>query len=108
MKEIILICDPPFFNSVDVQVCDFPSGYDEELYRAGELKWRRRCKVTVEFAKVDVEQLKKQGKSYSEAMDYYKDWLYAVVKRHLASDWKCVDGYDQLMQMISEKVKLYY
>lgn len=108
MKEIILICDPPFFNSVDVQVCDFPSGYDEELYRAREIKWRRRCKVTVEFAKIDVLTLKQQGLDFDGAMEHYRNWLYSVVKMHIASDWKCVDGYEPLMQIIEDKVRLYY
>ena len=56
MKEIRLIPDEPLHNYVEISVIDFPAGRDEEP--------RRRCKVKVEFAKVDVEQLKKRGLGY--------------------------------------------
>lgn len=100
MKEIKLVADKPFFNSVDVAVMDFPNGVEGEL--------RKRCKVTIEYAKVDVEQLKKRGLSFDEAMEYYKDWLYKVVKVHISQDWTCVGGHDEVMEIIKEKVEQYY
>ena len=59
MKKIMLICESPFFNKVDVQVCDFPQGIDMSR-EASEQSPRMRCKVTVEFAEADVELLKRQ------------------------------------------------
>ncbi len=53
MKQIKLVPDPPFYNSVDVAVLDFPAGLDDPP--------RRRCKITVEFAEVDVRQLQARG-----------------------------------------------
>lgn len=100
MKEIKLIPDKPFFNSVDIAVMDFPSGLGGEE--------RKRCKVTVEYAKVDVEQLKKRGLSFDEAIEYYQDWLYKVIKVHISQDWVCVEGYNQVMDIIKEKVAQYY
>ncbi len=100
MKEIKLVADKPFFNSVDVAVMDFPNGVEGEP--------RKRCKVTIEYAKVDVEQLKKRGLSFDEAMEYYKDWLYKVVKVHISQDWTCVGGHDEVMEIIKEKVEQYY
>ncbi len=100
MKEIKLVPDKPFFNSVDVAVMDFPNGSNEEP--------RRRCKVTIEYAKVDVEQLKRRGLSFDEAMEYYKDWLYKVVKVHISQDWICVAGYEDVMAIVQEKVGQYY
>ena len=40
MKEIKLVCDTPFFDKVDVNVLDFPSGHEGEP--------RRRCKITLD------------------------------------------------------------
>lgn len=100
MKEIKLVPDKPFFNSVDIAVMDYPNGQDAEP--------RKRCKVTIEYAKVDVEQLKKRGLSFDEAMEYYKDWLYKVVKVHISQDWKCVEGYDSVIKIVEEKVRQYY
>lgn len=100
MKKIKLVPDKPFHNYVDVAVMDFPSGETD--------KARRRCGVTVEFSEYDVEQLKKQGLSFEEAIAYYKEWLYNIVKANLAQDWECVDGYDRVMSIIEEKVSAYY
>ena len=43
----------------------------------------------------------------------HEDWevkerLYDVVKMHLASDWECVFGYEELMDLIKERVGRYY
>ena len=100
MKEIKLIPDKPFHNYVDVAVMDFPDGLDKEP--------RKRCKVTVEFAEFEVEQLKKRGLDFEGAMKYYEDWLYNVIRVHLAQEWKCIDGWDTVIGIIKEKVFKYY
>lgn len=100
MKEIKLRADKPFKNNVDVAVLDFPQGRDGEE--------RQRCKITVEFAEYDVQQLQSRGLDFEAAMDYYKDWINRVVKVHLSSEWKCVEGWDDVMGIIAEKVKMYY
>ena len=76
MKEIKLIPDAPFYNSVDVHVMDFPHGRDGEE--------RQRCKITVEFAKTDVDDLRKRGMGLTEAMEYYRGWIYDIVKVHIS------------------------
>ena len=100
MKEIRLIPDEPLHNYVEISVIDFPGGRDEEP--------RRRCKVKEEFARVDVEQLKKRGLGYREAVETYQKKLYDVIKFHLAQDWECEDGYEDVMKIIREKVSAYY
>ena len=100
MKEIKLVPDKPFFNSVDVAVMDFPNGLEAEP--------RKRCKVTIEYAKVDVDQLKRRGLSFDEAMEYYEEWLYKVVKVRIAQGWTCVGGRDEVMAIVKEKVAQYY
>ncbi|MCI9639830.1 hypothetical protein [Emergencia sp. 1XD21-10] len=100
MKEIQLRMDPPFFNSVDVAVLDFPKGLKEVP--------RQRCKITVEFAAFDVKQLQKQGLNFEAAIEHYKTWLYEVVKVHLAQDWICIGGWDQVMALVESRVKAYY
>lgn len=100
MKEIKLMPDKPFHNSVDVVVADFPNGIENEP--------RKRCKVTVEFAQYDVEQLQGRGLDFPQAMEYYRDWLYGVVKVHISQDWECVGGWEEVMDIIEEKVRAYY
>lgn len=100
MKEIKLIPDKPFHNSVDVAVMDFPGGLEGEP--------RKRCKITAEFAECDVEQLKQRGLDFEQAMDYYREWLYGVVKVHISQDWECVGGWEEVIEIIKEKVSAYY
>lgn len=97
MKEVKLKADKPFHNSVDVAVIDFTE--------KGE---RQRCKITVEFAQSDVRLLQRQGMDFGAAMDYYKKWIYEVVKVHLAQDWSCISGWEEVMAIVEEKVKAYY
>ncbi len=101
MKQIKLKPDPPFHNSVDVAVIDFPKGLD-----GGEE--RQRCKVTAEFAESDVRRLQDRGLSFDEAMEYYEDWLYRVIKVHLSQDWEAVSGREEVLDIIREKVRAYY
>lgn len=100
MKEIKLVCDAPFFDKVDVNIMDFPSG------RGGEP--RLRCKITVEFGSYDLAQLKKQGLDCDGAMKYYEKKVYDTVKFYLAQDWVCIDGREELFKLIAEKVSAYY
>lgn len=100
MKQIRLIPDPPFYNSVDVSVMDFPAGPDGAP--------RRRCKITVEFAEVDVRALQAQGLDYDGALTYYRDWLYQVVKVHLAQDWECIGGMEDVFVLIRDALARYY
>lgn len=45
---------------------------------------------------------------FDKAMDYYKDWLYKIVKLNIAVDWTPVEGYDEVMGIIEENVKRFY
>jgi len=102
MKEIILRAEAPLYNYVDIDVIDI---LDDGIER-------QRCKVTCDFGKYDVEQLKKSGLSLDEALAHYHEWLYNVVKVHLASEWKIVPGhekeYDELIDIIIENVSRFY
>ena len=100
MKQIKLVPDPPFYNSVDVAVLDFPAGPDGPP--------RRRCKVTVELAEVDVRQLQARGLDHDGALAYYRDWLYQVVKVHLSQDWTCIGGMEEVIACIKEALARYY
>lgn len=101
MKEIALIPDKPFHNNVDVSVMDFPDDKDHE-------KKRRRCAITVEFAESDVDDLKAGGMGLEAAMKYYEDYIYKLVKVNISSEWKCVEGWDQVMGIVREHVSAYF
>lgn len=97
MRKIKLVPDKPFYNSCDITVFDV----------TGE-KEKKRCKITAEYAKVDVEQLKRQNMDYQAAMEYYREWIYKVVKHYIADDWECAEGMDEVIEIIRERVEPYF
>ena len=101
MKEIALIPDKPFHNNVDVAVMDFPKGLE-----SGEK--RKRCGITVDFAETDVKQLQKRGMNYEDTIKYDEDYMYQTVKVNIAMEWECVEGWDEVMDIVREHVKVYY
>lgn len=98
MHKIKLVPASPFYNSCDLTVYDVTDGRD-----------KKRCKITVEYAKVDVDAIKGDGHdTFSKAMDYYKDWIYAVVRHYIADEWEATEGYDEIMDIIAEHIQQYY
>lgn len=98
MHKIRLVPDAPFYNRCDVTVFDVTDGRD-----------KKRCKITVEYAKVDVEAIKKEGHdTFDKAMEYFDGWIYAVVRHYIADDWEPVSGKEELMAIIAEHIDVYY
>lgn len=98
MHKIKLVPAKPFYNSCDLTVYDVTEGRE-----------KKRCKITVEYAKVDVDSIKRDGHDTKEsAMQYYKDWIYAVVRHYIADDWEATEGYDEIMEIVAEHIEQYY
>lgn len=100
MIKIKMSADKPFYNNVDVKIFDFPNGIDEEP--------RKRCTITVEFAEADVENLKRRGMSFDEAIKYYEEWIDSTLKRYLSQEWECLSGYEAVIDIVKEKVARFY
>lgn len=98
MHKIKLVPASPFYNSCDLTVYDVTDGRD-----------KKRCKITVEYAKVDVDAIKRDGHdTFNKAMTYYKEWIYAVVRHYIADEWEATEGYDEIMDIIAEHIQQYY
>ena len=98
MHKIKLVPDKPFYNRCDVTVYDV----------TGE-KEKKRCKIAVEYAEVDVRQLKEKCIAGREAAEqYYRDWIYKVVRHYIADDWECTEGMDEIMNIVDEHIKQYF
>ena len=39
------------------------------------------------------------------ALDYYRSWIYDVVRYHILDEWEAVSGLDETVNIISEKIK---
>lgn len=101
MKEIALIPDKPFHNNVDIAVMDFPKGMEDGTKR-------KRCTITVDFAQSDVEDLKAQAMDMDAVLKHYEEYIYQLVKVNIAMDWQCVEGWDEVMDIVREHVENYY
>lgn len=98
MHKIKLVPASPFYNSCDLTVYDVTDGRE-----------KKRCKITVEYAKVDVDSIKREGNdTFDKAMTYYREWIYAVVRHYIADDWEATEGYDEIMQIVAENIEKYY
>jgi hypothetical protein len=123
LKQIRLVADKPFYNNVDLAICDF-GGPDGSL--------RVRGRITVDYGEYDINQLKGQGvDTLEKALAYYKDMIYKTVRRYLLTDFQLVaapgdagykanaagntgtadhddDGWPEILHIIAGQIKGYY
>lgn len=97
MRKIILTPDTPFNTSCDVKVYDVTDG-----------KEKKRCQIKIEYAMADVRQLRTAGMDYERAMEYYREWIYDVVKHYIVDDWECVNGMEDVMKIVSDHIAVYF
>lgn len=94
MQKVRLVPDAPFATRLDIDV-----------YTLDGESWKKRCGITAEFARGDIEQLQKQNMGLCEALDYYRSWIYDVIRYHILDEWEAAAGLDETLNIISEKIK---
>lgn len=97
MKDILLKPQDPYFNHLEVDVMDFPGGPGTEP--------RKRMTVTIEYAKFDVDQIRREHPELESVMQYYSDWLYSLVRARLLDDWTAVGGLDETLDIVRDRIK---
>ena len=110
MKEILLVPGPALSSKIEIEVMDFPNGIPQDLDASTDLiaAARKRCKITVEYGRPDVLELKSQGKDLDAALAYYNTYIYNLVKFHILSDWTPTSGLDEIMSILREKLEPYF
>ena len=97
MKDILLKPHTPYFSHLEVDVLDFPGGPGTDP--------RKRMTVTVEYSKFDVDQIRKEYPDLDGVMEYYRDWLYSLVRARLLDDWTAVGGLEETMAIVEDHIK---
>lgn len=97
MRKIKLVPDAPFYTNCDISIYDVTDGNE-----------KKRCKIKIEYAEYDVNQMKAKGTSKEEVLENYKSMIYDVVKYYIKDDWECVNGYDSVLEIINDKTKQYF
>ena len=100
MKDILLKPQAPYFNYLEVDVMDFPGGPDSDP--------RKRMTVTIEYAKFDVDQIRRDHPDLESVMQYYNEWLYALVRVRLLDDWTAVGGLEETMAIVRDHIKDFF
>ena len=101
VKQIRLVADKPFYNNMDVAICDF-GGKDGSL--------RKRGKITVDYSSYDIKQLKARGYDTLEStLEYYRNWIYDTVRYFLLTEFELEEGgWEHLLDLIGTQIKQYY
>ena len=97
MKDILLKPQVPFFNHLEVDVLDFPGGPGSEP--------RKRMTVTIDYSRFDVNQIRRDHPDLKGVMDYYRNWLYQLVRARLLDEWTAVGGLDETMGIVRDHIK---
>lgn len=106
VKKVRLLPDSPFYNNVDLNICDFggPGG-----------SLRQRGKITVDYSEYDIRQLKSEGiRTVEDALDYYRRKIYATVRRYLLTEFELEadtegsGGWEQILSIIEEHIRQYF
>lgn len=94
MQRVRLVPDIPFATRLDIAV-----------YTICGDSQKKRCSITAEFARGDIDQLKKQNMGLDEALEYYRSWIYDVVRYHILDEWEAAEGLNETINIICEKIK---
>ena len=97
MKKIKLVMERPFPTNVDFSIIDVTDG--KELRRGG---------LTAEYAKVDLKPVLDRGGSLEDALQGYEDWVYQTLRRYLLDECEVVEGLDELLEIIRERIGKYF
>ena len=100
MKDILLKPQAPYFNHLEVDVMDFPGGPDSDP--------RKRMTVTIEYAKFDVDQIRRDHPDLESVMQYYNEWLYSLVRARLLDDLTVVGGLEETMAIVRDHIKDFF
>ena len=55
--------------------------------------------ITADGEKIIEPITRMDGKSSYEFMKYFEDYVYKIVKVNISSDWQCIAGWDEVMEV---------
>ncbi len=97
MKKIKLVMEKPFPTNVDISIIDVTEG-----------KEKRRGGLTAEYARIDLKPILDRGGSLEDALKEYEDWIDRTLRRHLLDECEIVEGKDELIRIIRDRIEKYF
>lgn len=95
MKEIKLIPALELGNKLNVDVIDFPDGRE-----------RKRCGITVDYSRGDIQRLHEQGLDEAGMREYYRQRIYDLVKLNISQDWECTGGMEEVLDLVAKHLEV--
>ncbi len=108
VKQIKLEAGTAYVGHMKVSVLDYPKGVEAKDEK-GITFTRKRCEIDVEYSESDFAALKAKGlTTKEEALKFYKDWMYALIKQLLSFDWEVAEGMNEIENILLEKMDGYF
>jgi len=76
--------------------------------KKGKPKLRKRMTIDVDYSAYDISGLKDQCPTIDDALEYYKEYIYKLVRIRILDDWHAESGLDEALDTIREKIAKYY
>ena len=83
------------------------AGYGDPM-KKGKPKLRKRMTIDVDYSAYDISGLKDQCPTIDDALEYYKEYIYKLVRIRILDDWHAESGLDEALDTIREKIAKYY
>lgn len=87
---------------------EFGSRADFAIIDVTETPIKKRGTITIDYAPVDITELKNRGLNLEGAMDYYRNRIYGLVKHYISGDWEDAGGLDDALTIIRSHVTPHY
>ena len=116
MKEIVLKPAEIYENHMKIDVFDYTYPIYEKqpatlapnpAKKKGKPKLRRRMTIDVDYSAYDISGIREDCPTLDEALEYYKGYVYDLVRIRILDDWYSED-LPEILDIISEKIANYY
>ena len=87
---------------------EFGSRADFAIIDVTEEPNKKRGTITIDYAPVDITELKDRGLDLEGAMDYYNSRIYGLVKHYISGDWEDAGGLEEALSIIRKHVAPHY
>ena len=116
MKDIVLKPVEVYENHMLIEVYDYTYPIYEKTggtlapnrsVKKGKPKLRRRMTIDVDYTAYDVDQIRKDNPTLDETLEYYKGYIYNLVRVRILDDWFS-ENLLEVLDIIREKIAKYY
>lgn len=80
----------------------------QDPMKKGKPKLRKRMTIDVDYGAYDISEIKGECPTLDDALEYYNEYIYKLVRRRILDDWHAESGLQEVLDTIREKIAKYY